>query len=80
MIGDTKPAIIRIPREPGAAAKALIAKRESTCAACEHFNGVCTLVFPQVKGCRSLSRYRSGWLAFAGDAGNACPVGLWTAN
>ncbi len=44
---------------------------------CEHFNGVCTLIFQQVKGCRSLNRYRSGWLVFAADAGNVCPLGRW---
>ena len=76
----SKAAIVEIPREPTDAAKALIAKRESICARCEHFNGVCTLVFPQVKGCRSLNRYRPGWLAFAADAGNVCPLGRWNAN
>jgi hypothetical protein len=75
-----KAAVVKIPREPPDSAKALIARRESICARCEHFNGVCALVFPQVKGCRSLNRYRHGWLAFAVDAGNVCPLGRWNAN
>jgi hypothetical protein len=74
-----KGAIVRAPRKPGNVAKALIAKRESICTGCEHFNGVCTLVFPQVKGCRSLNRHRPGWLAFVGDARNVCPLGRWAA-
>jgi hypothetical protein len=69
-----KVAVIKIPREPPDSAKALIARRESICARCEHFNGVCTLVFPQVKGCRSLQRYRPSWLAWLAEQENACPL------
>jgi hypothetical protein len=41
------------------------------------FGRICTLIFPQAKGCRSLQRYRQGWLAFAAEAVNVCPVGRW---
>jgi hypothetical protein len=36
---------------------------------------VWALVFPKGEGCRSLQRYRPGWLAFAADVENSCPVG-----
>lgn len=72
-----KDTILKIPREPAELAKTLIAERESICARCEHFNGVCTLIFPQANGCRSLQRYRPGWLMFAAEAVNVCPVGRW---
>lgn len=75
----SKAAVVKLPYEPADPAKALIAQRESICARCEHFNGVCTLVFPQVRGCRSLVRHRPGWLAFAADAENVCPLGWWAA-
>jgi hypothetical protein len=75
-----KATVIRIPREPADPAKALIARRQSICARCEHFNGVRTLILPQVKGYRSLIRYRPGWLAFAAAAENACPADRWVSN
>jgi hypothetical protein len=74
----SKVAVVKRLHEPTERANALIARRESICARCEHFNGVCTLIFSQVKGCRSLHRYRAGWLVFVGDAGNVCPLGRCT--
>ena len=66
------------PGEPPEGAKIPLRQREAVCARCQHFNGICTVVFPQAKGCRSLDRYRPGWLAFAANARNACPLGRWT--
>jgi hypothetical protein len=43
-----------------------------------HFNGICTVVFPQAKGCGSIKRHRPGRLAFGGNVENACPLGRWT--
>ena len=70
-------AAVKLSHEPVDPAKVLIARRESICARCEHFNGVCTLVFPQVKGCRSLNRYRAGWLAWLAEPSHGCLRGNW---
>lgn len=57
----------------------LARRKDKRCATakCGHYRGVCDLVFPQVKGCRSIERYRQGWLTWLAEPSQACPRGIW---
>lgn len=53
-------------------------RRQALCVGCDHGRGgICTLEFPQVKGCKDVKRYRTGWVLWLVEPSNKCPKKLW---